>query len=170
MQKRRTKDEYTFDSLSILQSRILAMSFVHESLHQHEQQLSSPAGLFINTFVRHIQALNNGTRIAEVSCETDEHILLSADKVICLSLIINEVMTNSYKYTQCKTLIISLSLHMENNCIILLIRDNGNLEPDPGFMDKGMGMKIITAMCEKLQATHMVTYENGLSHHIEFKA
>ncbi len=170
MQKRRTRDDHTVDILSVLQSRIMAMSFVHESLHLHEQQLSSPAGHFICTFVRHIQTLNSGSRSADVSCETDEHILLPADKVICLSLIINEAITNSFKYAQTSALSISLKLYSIQERIHLDIRDNGAAEPTQDFMDKGMGMKIIVAMCGKLQATHTVTYENGLSHHIEFNS
>ena len=92
------------------------------------------------------------------------------EKVILLGLIINETISNAFKYALVKGQlnIMTIALHRSDKICTLTIKDNG-----PGFKkelvtEKSLGLKLIQTMCLQLDANYIIDTSSGVEHKITF--
>ena len=106
----------------------------------------------------------------EIHYELDE-IQLDLSTSIPCGLIINELITNSFKYAQVpdKKLIISVFLKRENGAIRLVVQDNG-----PGIADLVMtkkntlGMELIESLSEQINGKSQFINNKGATFELVF--
>jgi two-component sensor histidine kinase len=88
--------------------------------------------------------------------------------MIYLGLIINEIISNTFKFEKGNHIIINLSIQAINGMIEISIQDNG-----PGFdqnliKEESLGLKLIKIMCTQLNADHEIVSQMGVEHKIKF--
>jgi two-component sensor histidine kinase len=106
----------------------------------------------------------------KIDYDIDEEIELETERVIYLGLIINEILSNTFKFelNTNKVLMIKISIKSIDGIIEIIIKDNG-----PGFIkanvkEGSLGLKLINIMCTQLEAVHEIKSDKGVTHKIKF--
>jgi len=137
-------------------NRVQSMAIIHRFLY-HENNLR---GIMIEDYLKNLtENLFDSYNVSQdrIKLATDiDRLNLDVDTMIPLGLIINELLSNSLKYAFCNSEKGSLfiSLKEKENCLQLLVRDNGKGFP-PGIDAQRMqtfGLQLITAFAQKLKA------------------
>ncbi len=103
-----------------------------------------------------------------------ENVKFDIDTAIPLGLIVNELVTNAFKYAFTKDseniLYISIT-HKSNTDYLLIIKDNGPGLPENMDISKtiSLGLKLARRLTKQLQGTLSHTNENGSVFSITFK-
>ena len=171
LQKRRNNNLEIKSNLSTVQNRIQTMALVHEYLYNSGNFESVEAFKYIETLANHLKSIykQENRNIGQI-INIDISVQLPIEQIISLGLIINEIISNAYKYAfnDNNGTKLEITLAKINNLIILEISDDG-----PGFSkdqinENSLGLKLIEIMCTQLKAKLHSSCENGVSYNIEF--
>jgi two-component sensor histidine kinase len=154
------------------QQRIQAMSLIHQRLYQTENLSAVSMPEYVHELVDFLRESFSIGPLVRFRLEI-EPILLDLEHCIPLGLILNEAITNSFKYAflHSREGIISISFcqttpkHFE-----LIIKDNGAGLP-PGFEGSkasSMGMNLMHGLCREISATISMTSHPGTQISIGF--
>lgn len=171
LQKRRNNNIEIKSNLSTVQNRIQTMALVHEYLYNSENFESVEAFKYIETLSNHLKSIyKQENRNIEQVINIEASIQLPIEQIISLGLIINEIISNSYKYAfnNNNGSKLEITLVKINDLILLEISDDG-----PGFSkdqinEDSLGLKLIEIMCAQIKAKLSTRTNNGVSYHIEF--
>jgi PAS domain S-box-containing protein len=169
------RDQSTNPELSIsltdLQLRVKTMSLVHEQLYQTQEISAIPFDNYLHHLAVIIASSFNNSRI---SLQTEIHPCnVSIEMALPLGLIINELITNAYKYAfpEDRTGEIWVRLLPEkDDKFCIMISDNGIGLPAGFSMNstQTMGSQIIGILVEQIEATIEVTSNGGACFKILF--
>lgn len=151
--------------LKELENRIKSIGILHEQLYQQENITSVNFNPVIQQIFSQINqsTITNNTIKENVRVNVD----LETDKAIPLSLIVNELVTNSFKYAFEETPdpTIDLVITKVKQDIILHYKDNGK-----GLSDKpdannlyGYGMKLIKGLSSQLSGKYKFWNDTGFN-------
>ena len=125
LQKFRIQDLSTKEALSNIENRIYTMALLHTKLYESQSLDSINFKNYINQLVQDIKETFENNDEIQISTQIDE-ILLDIDYAMPCGLIINEALTNCFKYAfKNKKGAINLSFKSIENSFILEIKDNG---------------------------------------------
>ena len=167
IQSNQTEDEAALDALKEGQSRVEAMSLIHEDLYQHDDLKA----INIKTYL--IKLTESITRTYNVkSLEVDlihdiQEIELDIDTVVPLGLIINELITNSIKYAfpDKSRGQIKLSLSKTETDLNIQLEDDG-VGVSQSRTNSGFGSGLIKSLISKLEGQLTTRNDNGFSVHL----
>ena len=100
-----------------------------------------------------------------------ENEMMNVDKAIPLSLIINELVTNSFKYAFDNTAQpqLTITLTKEKSLVQLMIADNGKgLDMKHWQTNKGYGKELVNTFTKQLDGTIEVFVKNGTIFQLTF--
>jgi two-component sensor histidine kinase len=170
LQKRRIDNIDNKENLVAVQNRIHTMSLVHEFLYNSENYEYVNVFEYVKTLSAYLITIYKKEGNVEIEYAIDEEIELETERMIYLGLIINEILSNTFKFelNAHKILLIKICIQSIDGIIEVLIKDNG-----PGFIKENikvgsLGLKLITIMCAQLDAEHEINSDNGVSHKIKF--
>ncbi|MFP4490544.1 MAG: sensor histidine kinase [Spirochaetaceae bacterium] len=152
--------------------RIRSISLVHQYLYQSSNQNSVDFGAFVDEFVADLSRtyeIGGEIRIASEIDDVSVHI----DSAVPVSLIINELVTNAFKYAfpdgRGGTITVSISENPEN-MIVLSVRDNGVGLPEDFDIETGnsLGMRLIQGLTQQIDGTLQFSKEKGTAFFITF--
>jgi two-component sensor histidine kinase len=172
LQKRRNDNEDTKALLSSVQNRIHTMSLVHQNLYLTGNFENANMNLYVQTIIQHLQNLYlKDKKKIDIDLSMTQPIHLITEKAVSVGLILNEAISNSFKYAFKNRIegLISIEIKTSPTLFSLSIKDDG-----PGFEkhadnENSLGMKLIRVMCDQLKAEYNLQTTNGVSHTIEFK-
>ena len=158
-------DEKYMDMFKESRSRITSMALVHEKLYQTQDFSKIDLNDYILTLVQSIR--NTFGRDREYNINTDvDNISLDIDILIPCGLIINEILTNSFKhaFNDREKAEINITIRrLEAGNIALTISDNGKGLPD-GFDiadSTGLGLQLVNTLAEQIDGTLEIKSEKG---------
>lgn len=161
------------DAIRESQSRMNAMSLIHQKLYQSSSLVSINMRTYIGELVRYLmEGLGHGRRITHVLDVED--VELDVAHTVPLGLILNEAVTNSIKYAFPgeREGVIMISLQQDGyEEWTLTITDNGVGLP-PGFdihESSSIGMTLITTLTEQIGGILDLSEGPGLAITIRFK-
>jgi two-component sensor histidine kinase len=170
LQKRRLIDPETKTNLTAVQNRIHTMSLVHEFLYNSDNYEFINVYEYIITLTNHLKAIYKKDENVLIQYHIDKDIELETERMIYIGLIINEIISNTFKFEVSNGIKskIKISIVSINGIIEINISDNG-----PGFdkeliRTESLGLKLITIMCSQLNAAHEITSKVGVRHTIKF--
>jgi len=160
------EDEKTKEAIQASKCRIDAMAMVHSMLYVSNDLEKVNAKRFIEKLYLNIQStINDRVKIIFKSQEID----LSLNEIIPIGLIINELVTNSFKYAFKEVpypkIIIVLNSH--KNHILLTYFDNG--VGYDGNEKQNFGLKLVDLNVKQLKGVLKISYKNGLCYKIMYK-
>ncbi|HEV7780063.1 MAG TPA: histidine kinase dimerization/phosphoacceptor domain -containing protein [Chitinophagaceae bacterium] len=169
LQTYRLKDEESVSAIKESQLRVQAMSLIHQRLYQVEDVSMVNFKLYLDDLVETLmRSYGYGADDFDLLINVDKE-FLDVDTVMPMGLLVNEIITNSFKYAykDVKRPLLHISLSSGNQQLKLDIKDNG-----PG-MDKasaaqnkqGFGKKLIDALSKQLKANWTVDSSQGTSYH-----
>ena len=148
------------------------MALIHQKLYQNESGLID-FDEYIRTLIKELSSMYSSKDSVTTSVSS-ENMLFDVDTAIPLGLIINEIITNSYKYAfrNDKENNLSISIHKDDNDDYkLVIEDNG-----PGLSNnfdvkkaKSLGLRLVNRLVKQLHGTLEQTNIKGAKFEIHFK-
>ena len=166
------KDEVTLKAVKDGQSRVRSMALVHEKFYQSDELSEIDFAEYIEKLCHFIyQSYGDKTDRVRLQISGDK-IGLDMDTAMPCGLLVNEIVSNSYKYAfpNQEKGTIQIDFKKIDNKIILLIQDNGVGFPVEYDLERGesLGMQLIQALTSQLDGELVVSRENGTSFKISF--
>ena len=154
------------------QGRITSMALVHEKLYQTEDFAQIDLNEYILSLVQSIRNTFGSSREYYINTEIDA-IFLDIDILIPCGLIINEILTNSFKhaFNGEKSAEINITMkRLENKDIVLTISDNGKGLPDDFDIkgSTGLGFQLINGLTKQIGGTMEVNSGQGAEFKLVF--
>jgi two-component sensor histidine kinase len=142
-----------------LQDRARSMALIHETLYQTHQYGEVDMGVYLTNLTR--QLVNSFTTTKTVKIAVDAHgVMLGISRATPAGLIINELVTNSFKYAFPESFdaltvrqappTISISLTKNDEEYVMAVKDNGVGLP-PGFdlaTTRTLGLKLVNFLAK----------------------
>lgn len=168
LQKRRLNESETKLNLTAVQNRIHTMSLVHEFLYNTGNFEYVNVLAYTTTLANYLKSIYKKDDFVGISYQINDEIELETERIIYLGLIINEIVSNSFKYENGNGMLILLSIQLNNGLIEISIKDNGpGFKPDQ-VKEESLGLKLIKIMCTQLNADHEIASQNGVEHKFSF--
>ena len=166
------KDEVTLKAVKDGQSRVRSMALVHERFYQSDTISEIDFSDYIKKLCQYIfQSYGDKTERIDVQIVGD-NVSLDMDTAMPCGLLINEIVSNAYKYAFPGQLSgrILIELKRLNNRIFIKVQDNGVGFPEEYDLAKSesLGMQLIQALTSQLDGELKVSRENGTSFEISF--
>jgi len=159
MQSAKARDPHDQELFLDSQNRIRAMAAVHDQLYRSRDFTSIPAGEYLADLVSGLEATwTRADRWIAAAVEADGT-TLELDKAVPIGLIVNELVTNSFKYAygpgSSGTIRVALR-GLEDGSVVVEVADDGQGFPE-GFEAArglgGMGYTIINALVAQLRGS-----------------
>ena len=174
LQATHIEDAAALEMFNESRNRIESMALVHQKLYQS----ANFSQVDIGEYARSLAALlirSYDARAAQVALKTKiDDVSLSVDLALPLGLIINELLSNCFKYAfpgggggE-----VRIEIHlMEDRRIQLLVADNGvGFPPDVDFRETDtLGMQLVRALTDQLEGTIELRSERGTEFRISFR-
>jgi two-component sensor histidine kinase len=173
LQSSYVNDAKTLEILRESQQRIKSMSFIHETIYRTADFSRLEFMDYIKTIASNlIQSYR--TAATRVDFVPDmQSVGLNLDQAIPCGLIITELVSNALKYAfkGRKKGILTVILREENDEVILAVKDDGvGLPKDFAFeKNNSLGIQLVYALLEQIDATVKVDQSNGTEFLIRFR-
>jgi PAS domain S-box-containing protein len=173
LQEQTVENQEAITALQESQGRIKSMGLVHELLYKSANLARVPFSEYIETLVRSLKESYDGVNSA-VSLQIEaEGIELPVDTAVPCGLIVNELITNSFKYAFKEGRPSSLSVRFirEDDLYILSVSDNGiGLPADYDWKSSTtLGLNLVRTLSAQLDARVEFVNDNGLQCRLAFK-
>lgn len=170
LKKMTAHEEETILALDDCKNRVYSMALVHENIYSSESNVGLNFKEYIENLVREIAYSFGGEVLYEIQFDLED-LQLDLNTSIPCGLIINELITNSFKYGRSidKPLIIQIELKQRDEHMYLRIKDNG-----PGISEellisaKSFGLELIQGLSEQINGEMEITSENGFQYELYF--
>ena len=163
MKKMNLTDNAFKAGIDEIQHRIRSIALIHESMYKTNSFANINLKDYLQDLTSQIGKFYSSQK--KVTIETDiEEILFDNAQALPLALIVNEVITNSYKhaFTEMSEGKILVSLHKSNDLLTLEIRDNGKGLQESDSPKNSLGMKLLGMLSKQLKAKHSIHSDKGL--------
>ncbi len=165
MQQTKSNSGEAQQSFMQAKNNVRSISLIHENLYRHENLSGIAMQMFVSDLFHQMDAVYNSfDKPTELKANIAE-IYLDIDTAVPFGLILNELMTNSYKYAfgDVERLIISVTLHESGgDWYEMIYSDNGKGLPE-GFEMKAavsMGMSLMKDLSRQMGGS--ITYSSGV--------
>ncbi len=173
LQSDNVEDEKYLGMIRESKNRITSMALIHEMLYLTKDlsQINiSDYVIKLSQSVYQSFLVKDSAIIFEY--KVDRNFYLEIDRMIPIGLILNEIVSNSLKYAfPNKKGIISIELKAKDECILLIITDNGiGIPKDFNHREaKSLGVQLIYMLADQIDAKLEVSSNNGTSYELCFK-
>jgi two-component sensor histidine kinase len=174
LQKEQLTDEKAIQALNEGQIRLTSIALIHQNFYGGTNLEKISFYAFLMNLTTHAKDLfENENRMIEFIVHPNE-INIDIDNAIPLGLIVNELLTNSYKYIplsqERKSVEINLEI-FENGMYELIFKDNGpGLPPNINFENsQTLGLKLIRGLSQQIKGSVAYRYDQGSLFTIRFK-
>ena len=172
LQGAKITDETMKTHLTEIQHRISAMSLIHEKLYKSSNFAKIDLKEYLHDLISSLSLFFNKGGKIHLNFDLDQ-VFVSNKKAIPIALIVNELITNAFKYAFGEHLNgnIDVKLKSNSNDIELSIGDSGNGIAKDFNISKSnsLGFKLITIFTKQLKGTYEYYSNPGLTVIIKFK-
>ena len=174
MQKEKETEEHIKNSFIEIRNRIYAMSLIHDKMYKSQSFAKIDTSDYMNELVYSIASFYNKNNNVKINLQI-EHILIKSAELVPVALLLNEIITNSFKYAfkdahRKGELSISLAKQQED-VLLLKISDNGNGLPEGIDLkkSKSLGFKLLSIFVKQIKGEYKFYSDNGLHFEIKWK-
>lgn len=163
-------DESTKTAFADGQSRVKAMALIHEKLYRNDDIASIDFAEYIEQLSGQIASLYSSHSV-EIHIEAGGH-QFDIDTAVPLGLILNELITNSFKYAFNATGgQLHISVAKAQDGYELIVADNGPGLPEDFNLEKAksLGLRLVRRLSRQLYGKASYTVTNGARFCIQFK-
>jgi two-component sensor histidine kinase len=158
------------EALEDCRNRVFSMALVHNNIFNSKNVIGLNFKDYTQNLVNEISNSHGNSENDEIILET-ENINLDLSNAIPCGLILNELITNSFKYAQVENqkLRIHIKFYLEGDLIKLIVRDNGPGLKNLDFsISNSLGIDLIKSLSEQINGTFSFHNDNGLVFQLEF--
>jgi two-component sensor histidine kinase len=145
------------------------MALIHQKLYMDENLASVNIENYVNQLANSLATsfgFDNSVVKTNINLNPKE---LDIDIAIPIGLIINELLTNSFKYafTQLEEALVTITLKKDDNGKIdLNITDNGKGFNENNKKQENFGLKLVSTLVEQLNGNLTLANKNGTTYQI----
>lgn len=169
------KDEFDNEKfktkLTELQNRIDSINEVHSQLYLNTDITNLKLKKYVEKLANNVQQSFAKENIV-IKQDIDNALKLNVDKSFPVGLIINEFLTNSFKYAfdDDKKGIVTVSIIEKAQTYLLTLSDNGKGFPKDFDISKldSFGLDVMKLLSKQLKGTFLLDGTNGVNLNIEF--
>ncbi len=174
LQANRTNDDGLKKIMNEARNRINSMALIHQKIYQSGNLSSVDFQAYVEQMVQSIDSNFNNEKKNITHIIRTNNIALDIDTSIPLGLIINELLTNSYKYAFINSDEGSIMIELkEKNAdeLELHVSDNGDGLPDNFDVSvlNSLGLKLVKGLAKQIKGTVRFENEKGTHCFIDFK-
>jgi two-component sensor histidine kinase len=162
--KKKNSDILLLHQLSDLQNKIQSIYIVHEQLYKNTDITRLQLRKYIEVLAINVQNLFASKKLI-INNLIDEDIGVYADKSSIIGLIINEFLTNSYKYAfpDTENGSVTIELIQTNDFDMLILKDNGIGFPNNFDIKqtKTYGTKLMRTLSLQIEGEYSIVNDNG---------
>ncbi len=168
LQEQHCKDDYHENLFRDLQNRVLSIISLHELLNKSQSYEKINFKAYINEI---LQKLDNSFSLSHGNIEINKHIEdveIDISKAIPLGLIVNEIVTNSYKHAfgNQSSGHIDIEILKHKQKLLMMIKDNG-IGFDFNSKKDTLGIEILKDLVDQLDGTLTFSAQGGANFSIE---
>ncbi|MEM7656324.1 MAG: histidine kinase dimerization/phosphoacceptor domain -containing protein [Bacteroidota bacterium] len=171
LQGRRLEDPSAKIAIEASQARLEAISLIHHFLYQDEDVANVDVKAYLSELLRQLSSLHQGT-IDQLEISSDlDNVSLDIDVVLPISLVVNELLTNAFKYADYAQgqVNIHLAFKREPEALLLQVRDNGpGYVPNERGSQSSLGLRLVQTFVKRLSGEITVQAEAGTNVMIRF--
>jgi two-component system, sensor histidine kinase PdtaS len=163
LQQVHSEDDKAIAALQESQNRIRSMSIIHQNLYRHENLTDIAFEDYVSKLVQMLEQsiLPSGKEVqVELNCDK---VILNVEKAMPLALILNELVTNSFKYSfngRDKAVIGVKIVTKEKACMLEIYDDGPGLPVGFDLKNTGtLGMQLVEMLADQIDAK--VVYNNS---------
>jgi PAS domain S-box-containing protein len=154
------------------QNRIRSMALIHENLYRSENMAEVNFSEYVSSLVNNIYVSYRHNGKVQISIDID-NISLDIDTAIPLGLIMNELITNSFKHAFPKNMDGEIKIKLsklDENRYNLIVQDNGVGLPKTLEItnSRSLGLQLVNILIEQIEGSLKVDLDNGVRYTIEF--
>ncbi|MEP6361232.1 MAG: histidine kinase dimerization/phosphoacceptor domain -containing protein, partial [Balneola sp.] len=174
LQKNEVKDEKVTAAFEQSINRIISIAMVHELMYKSPELSSINIQTYLDMLVPAISAaMNDHNRNIEFDIEIDEY-KLNINQAIPIGLLLNELITNSFKYAfqDQEEGMIKIKLDANGEKVTVLYEDNGSGFGDDSNFDKpkNLGLNLIHTQLQQLDAIYTVDTQDKFKLEFTFES
>lgn len=165
LQSRYVTDENALQTLQQGQDRVESMALIHKDLYQQDNLKGINTEIYLNKL---IESLHNSYKqpgqVVDIQTDIDE-IWLDVDTMVPLGLMINELLSNAFKYAFNEEKMGQLQILLSENegQLKLTIKDNGEGIDATELMDaQSFGYNLVNSLARRLDANVEYLNDDGL--------
>jgi len=173
-QEKEYDDPQILAALEQSKNRIQSMSLVHEKLYGSASLQDVKTHEYVNQLISFIEdTISNNLIQPKKTIDIPEDIIFDSENMSAIGLILNELITNSYKYAfkPNEDNFLELSISKDKEVYTLVYSDSGPGLPDDfdfEFCDS-LGMQLIHILTGQINGEIIYTNEGKSTFHIKFK-
>jgi two-component sensor histidine kinase/PAS domain-containing protein len=171
MQAAYSEDGYFKKQLSEIRSRILAMALIHDKMYKSSTFARIELRDYLTDLVTSISKFFSREKIVKMNLDI-QSVQISSKTVVPFALLVNEIVTNAFKYAFSKTEegVLTVRLTQDEKDITLSISDNGPGLPEGGDVRKGktLGFKLFGLFVKQLKGSFDIDGSQGLNFTVRF--
>ncbi len=175
LQSETIEDEKLQQVFGQSQSRVASMALIHEKLYKGEDLVQLDIGGYLKELFAELVQLNNVRDTIRYNTSIDEGLTLDLDTMVPLGLVLNELITNSFKHAFVGRERGQIDLRIarvNEKEFDLIYTDDGVGIPQEKLTHDGatLGMSLIDSLVEQLNGYLTVESDGkGTRYHIRFK-
>ena len=170
LKKITSQSQETKDALEECRNRVFSMALVHQNIFNNDSLIGLNFKKYIMNLVDEIAKSFGEKDTFEINYDLEELQLDLSTSIPC-GLIINELITNSFKYAQQpgKKLKVDITLQPREGGIYLAVKDNGPGISEHFLNEKStLGMELIESLTEQINGKGEFKNNNGASYEVIF--
>ncbi len=171
IQKRRNTDLELKEIISAVQTRIQTMALVHQNLYNSGDFENVDVNYYVKNLVSQLQSLYKiDEQKVRIEFDIQTSLQIHIEKIIPLGLMINEAVSNAFKYAfkEINNGLLQINIEQFGQTLNIEIIDNGPGYKEIDIKEGSIGLQLIHIMCTQLNASYEVEHQNGVMHKIEF--
>ncbi|MEC5165517.1 two-component sensor histidine kinase [Flavobacterium sp. PL11] len=174
IQAQNITDKNVLDSIKEGQSRVQAMSLIHQNLYQSQELDAINMEDYLRQLTIYLNEMyHNASEKIAIEVQAPQ-IYFDIDTAIPLGLIVNELVSNAFKYafSDKNDKKITIRIESKNNTEHQLsVSDNGIGMPEDFTIEnsKSMGLNLVSILSRQLKGSVSYHYNNGTRFEISFK-
>lgn len=170
LQSEKSHDEYHKQLFVECRNRLDSISLVHELIYKSKNYSQIDFKAYLDKIIDHITASYKSYEFILITKEIEE-VRVNISSSVPLALIVNELITNSYKHAfkGKKEGKIIIKLTEKDDLVFLTISDNGQGFDKNNIPKTSMGMDILNGLVSQIDGTcDLISNDKGTSYKISF--
>ena len=173
LQTKNIIDESTLSAIEDGQTRVKAMALIHQKLYQNEDITHIDFNDYVRQLVNQIAAIHSNSNQVKKEI-VGPTLSLDIDTAIPLGLILNELVSNAFKYAFKSDMDGYLKIELtkaKEDAFNVIVSDNGPGMPSHFDISKAksLGLRLVRRLSKQLYGTSSYKNENGAIFTISFK-
>ncbi|MBL4709348.1 MAG: tetratricopeptide repeat protein [Flavobacteriales bacterium] len=173
IQSQDISDKQALSAVEDGQSRVKAMALIHEKLYQNKEIGEIVFEDYVNQLIKQLSAVYALSNRANFKIKGNS-IVLDIDTAIPIGLILNELISNAFKYAFVDIDLAQLDIELLEQAegeYLLTVKDNGKGLPEDFQVNKAksLGLRLVHRLSRQLYGKVEYNYEQGANFRIEFK-